>query len=454
MKIVIVGAGKVGEVLCRDLSLEGYDIVLIEQNRKRLDDIINIADVTGVAGNGASYNIQVEAGVDSADIFIAVSEKDELNIIASIMAKKIGAKHTIARVRSPEYSQNVEFAQKELGITFMINPERESAKSIIDILKFPSAISVDTFMQNKVNIVEFLVTATSPIAGIALKDIKLTKENVLICAVERNGEVFIPDGNFIIREEDKIQVTGTVKALNEFTLKCAYSTKPIKSVLIVGGGEIGYYLASDLLNKKIRVKIIEIDEKRAEYLSEELPGAIVIHGDGTDHEILLEQRIEAYDAVVSCTPIDEENIMLSMFSSSIGISKNIVKISRNLLNPIAVKLGLDSIISPKKIIADTIIRYVRSILNTKGSRVENLHRLINNQIEAIQFSIKEDSEALGISLKNLKIKPDVLFACIRREDKIIYPNGDDFFLKGDNVLVITKLKFFNELEDVLVAGNE
>lgn len=449
MKIVIVGAGKVGEVLCRDLATEGYDIVLIEIDRQKLEHLIDIADITGVVGNGAAIDSQIEAGVNEADIFIAVTEHDEINIIASIIAKKLGAKHTIARVRSPEYSTNMTFAQKELGITVMINPERESAKAIVDILKFPSSFGVETFMQGKVNIVEFEVHKDNPLIDKALMDVSITDEKILVCVVRRDGNSYIPDGNFVIKEGDKIQVTGTVRAINEFILKCNYSTKPIRLVLIVGGGDMAYYLARELNNRGIRFKIIEINEARAEFLSESFPNALIIHGDGTNQELLIEQRIENYDAVIACTPIDEENIIVSLFSSSMGVTKNITKISRNILKPIAEKLELDTVITPKKIIADEIIRYIRSVFNTMGNKVVNLHRLANDEMEAIQFLISEDSKAIGIPLKDLKVKPETLFACIKRGDKIIYPGGEDFILIGDQVLVVTKEKYIDEFDNVL-----
>jgi trk system potassium uptake protein TrkA len=449
MKIVIVGAGKVGEVLCRDLSSEGYDIVLIEINRERLSYIIDIADITGVVGNGAAHDTQIEAGVDSADVFIAVSEHDEINIIASIIAKKLGAKHTIARVRSPEYSTNMTFAQRELGISVMINPEKESAKAITDVLKFPSSFIVETFMQNKVHIVGFDVIEGNPIIDKSLMEINITDEKILICVVERNGEIHIPDGRFVIRLGDKIHVTGTVKAINEFILKCNYSTKRMRNIMIIGGGDMAYYLGKELSSKGIRFKIIEINEERADFLSQSFPNAIIIHGDGTRQELLMEQRIESYDAVVAGTPIDEENIILSLFSASAGVSKNITKISRNLLKPIADKLELDTVITPKKIIADSIIRYVRSVDNIMGSRVVNLHRLVDEEVEAIQFLISEESKAIGIPLKDLKTKPSILFACIKRGDSIIYPGGNDFILKGDQVLVVTKEKYMDEFDKVL-----
>ncbi len=449
MKIIVVGAGKVGEVLCKDLASEGYDVVLIEIDKEKLEHIIHMADITGIVGNGAAHDIQIDAGVNEADIFIAVTEHDEINIIASIIAKKLGAKHTIARVRSPEYSTNMAFAQKELGISVMINPERESAKAITDILKFPSSFSVETFLQGKVNIVEFEVEDGSPLINKALMDIDITDEKILICVVQRNGEIYIPDGNFIIQKGDRIHVTGTVKAVNEFILKCNYSTKRIRFVLIIGGGDMAYYLGKELTSKGIRFKIIEIDEERANFLSESFPNAVIIHGNGTDQQLLIEQRIENYDAVVAGTPIDEENIIVSLFADSMGVYKNITKISRNMIKPIAEKLELDTIITPKKIIADNIIRYVRSVLNIMGSKVVNLHRLVNEEIEAVQFHISEDSKAIEIPLKDLKTKPGILFACIKRGDEIIYPGGNDFILKGDHVLVVTKRKYMDEFDNVL-----
>lgn len=449
MKIVIVGAGKVGEVLCKDLASEGFDIVLIEIDGKRLEHIIDIADITGIVGNGAAYDTQIEAGVYSADIFIAVSEHDEINIIASIIAKKLGAKHTIARVRSPEYSSNMAFAQKELGISVMINPEKESALAITEILKYPSSFVVESFMQSKVHIVGFEVKKGNPIIDKALMDINITEEKILICVVQRNGQVYIPGGKFIIREGDKIHVTGTSKALNEFILKCNYSTKKIRNALIIGGGDMAYYLGKELNAKNIRFKIIEIDEDRADFLSQAFPHATIIHGDGTNQEILVEQRIENYDAVIAGTPIDEENIILSLFATSVGVGKKITKISRSMLRPIGEKLELDTIVTPKKIVADNIIRYVRSVYNSMGSRVINLHRLVNDEIEAIQFLISEDSRAIEIPLKDLRIKSETLFACIKRGDKIIYPGGDDILVKGDQVLVVTKEKYMDEFDNVL-----
>lgn len=450
MKIVIVGAGKVGEALCRDLASEGNDIILIEIDPVRLNKVIEIADITGLVGNGASYDVLMEAGADTSDVFIAVTESDELNIISSIMAKKIGAQEVISRVRNPEYSQNMEFVKKDLGISLMINPEAESARDIINVLRYPCAYNVDSFMGNKVSLVEFEVEEDSQLNGMTLKDYNMTVQKTLICIVKRGDEVHIPDGNFVLKAKDRIHVTGTVQAINEFILNCKYSNGVIRSALIIGGNRIAYYLIEKLLEKKVRVKLIEIDRERAEYFSHAFPHAVVINADGTDQDLLTEEGIENYDAVLSLTGIDEENIIVSMFADSVGVGKNITKINRNILNPIIEKLDLDTIITPKKIIADIIIKFVRSKINSKGSKVENLHRLVGNQVEAIHFSIKDDSKAIGIPLKDLKTLPELLLACIKRGNEIIYPGGHDYIVKGDQVLVVTKNRYLDEFDDILV----
>lgn len=450
MKIVIVGGGKVGEALCRDLSSEGNDIVLIEQNQKTLEKIMEISDITGIVGNGANVSIQEEAGIDTAKIFLAVTESDELNIIACIIARRLGAKHTIARVRNPEYSQNVEFVKDNLGISLMINPEQESAYDIMNTLKYPCAFNLENFLSKKVNMVELMVEENSPLENLRLKDYNLTKEKILICAVQREGEVTIPMGDFVLKRGDRFFVTGTHKALKEFISKCNYKNGLIKSVLIVGGSRIAFYLTKLLLEKKLDVKLFENDNEIAELFAETYPEITVINGDGTDQELLLEEGIGNYDAVVSLTGIDEENIIISMFSISQKVPKNITKINRNIMKPIVDKLELDTIITPKKIIADKIIRFVRSQINSSGSKLENFHRILDNEVEVIHFSITKNSRALDIPLIDLQTIPNLLIACIKRNGELIYPGGNDVIKKGDEVLVVTKTKYLDEFDDIIV----
>ncbi|MFR1323840.1 MAG: Trk system potassium transporter TrkA, partial [Ezakiella massiliensis] len=358
--------------------------------------------------------IQIEAGVENCEMFMAITDSDELNIIACIIAKKLGAKDTIARVRNPVYSQNMDFVKGNLGIKFMINPEKETAYDIMNTLKYPCAFSVENFLSNKVNMVELVVEKDSPLDGLVLKNYNITKDKVLICAVERAGEVYIPDGNFMLMEGDRFYITGTSKALKQFIGNCKYIDGLIKSVLIVGGSRIAFYLIELLLEKNISVKLIEKDPEMAEFFSETYPQIVVINADGTDQQVLLEERIENYDAVVSLTGIDEENIIISMFAISQNVSKNITKINRNIMKVIVDKLGLDTIVSPKKIIADKIIRFVRSQIDSSGSRVENFNRILDNEVEVIHFSITEKSRALNIPLKDLHTIPGILIACIKK----------------------------------------
>lgn len=450
MNIVIVGAGKVGETLCRDLSDEGSNIFLIEIDENRIDDMMEIADITGIVGSGANYDILKEAQVEYADIFIAVTDSDELNIIACIMAKKIGAKDTIARVRSPEYAQNMEFVRRDLGISMMINPELESSKKILDTLKFPSANSVDTFMDGEVNIAEFEVLPESPLIGKALKELDNTRDKILVVTVDRDGEVTIPNGDFIFQECDRIYVTGDYVSIHDFIVQNDYHTGNIKSALIIGGSQMSYYLVERLLKKRIHTKLIEINEKRARWFSDEFPKLVVIRDDGTDHDVLQEQRMDTYDAVIACTGIDEENIILSMYAKSQGVEKNVTKVSRDVLYPIAEQMNIDNLITPKKVIADVIVKFVRSQIADSGSQLVNLHRLLDGEVEAIHFKLDKDSNIFNKRLLDIKLKENTLIACIRRDGKIIYPGGNDHLEKDDDILVITKIAKVEEFDDILV----
>ena len=339
MKIVIVGAGVVGEALCSELSQINNDVVLIERNEDILNKIIEKNDVTGLAGNGASYENLLEAGVDSADIFIAVTEADELNIISCIIARKLGAKYTIARVRNPEYSTNMRFVREELGISMMINPEEEAAKTIMNTLKFPNAESVDTFFSNRANMLELLIEKDSQLAGFQLKNLEShLKEKVIICIVERENNIIIPTGDFILAENDTIYVTGTNDAVANFYDKMGYKkSKDINSVMLIGGGTLSHYLLKRLIKEKKQVKVIEKEREIAKKLSNSYLNAIVVEGDETDQEFLLNEGIGRYDAVVSLTDNDEENMVLSMFAKSVNSGKIITRMNRTLLLPILEK---------------------------------------------------------------------------------------------------------------------
>lgn len=450
MKIVIVGAGVVGESLCSELSEEGNDVILIEKREEVLNRIIDTNDITGLVGNGASYENLFEAGADKADVFIAVTEADELNIISCIIAQKIGAKYTIARVRNPEYSTNKKFVREGLGISMMINPEEEAAKSIMNKLKFPNATSVDSIFSNRATILELEITKESSLKGIMLKDLdKVTSEKIIIFIVKRGNEVFIPSGNFVLEEDDSIYVTGTSDAVMKFYNEMGYQHKNINSAMLIGGGTISHYLTERLLKIKKQVKIIESDRERAEKLSQSYPNAIVIKGDETDQELLVNEGIKNYDAVLALTDKDEENIVISMFAESVNEGKVITKMSRTLLLPILEEKGLYSVIVPKKVIADIIIRVVRSKINVKGSKMNTLHRLVDNNIEAIVFEVSPQSKIIGIPLKDLKVISDLLIVCILRDEELIYPGGDDIIQAKDKVMIVTLKRTIEDIDDIL-----
>lgn len=453
MKIIIVGAGKIGESLCKDLASEGNDITLIEQNPKILDRVLSSSDIMGLMGNGANCDILTEANVKSCDVFIAVTQSDEINIISSVMAKKLGAKYSIARVRNPEYFTQMKFMSESLGIDVMLNPEAEAAYCIARNLEFPTALNVESFSENKVNIVELMVEKDSFLDGIKLLDFKKNKnfKSILVCIVERDKQVYIPTGNFVLQAKDKIYVTGIQSELANFYKSLGHVEERIKSVVIVGGGRITYYLTSILLEKKIDVKIIELKEERAKELSEIFENAIIVHGNGTNSELLEEERFGEYDACVSLTGIDEENIIISMYANKIGIKKNITKINGISLFNVLELVGLQSIVTPKKIVADNIVKIVRSLASSqKEDNIETLYRIADNNVEAIEFKVPENSLICNIPLKDLNIKKSLLITYIIRGNQLIFPGGNDIIKSGDRIIIVTTEKYLNDVNKILM----
>lgn len=451
MKIIIVGAGKIGELLCKDLSTEGNDITLIEQDAKVLDRVLSISDIMGIVGNGASREVLGDASVHDADIFIAVTTNDEINLISSVMAKKMGAKYTIARVRNPEYSEQIEFMRESLGIDIMLNPEAEAAEFICKNLEYPNALNVESFADNKVNLVEILIEENSFLNNLKLIDFKQKYfNNLLVCIVQRGQEIFIPTGSFILKGEDRIYVTGKHTDLAEFYKSLGHNDERIKSAFIIGGGRITHYLAEKLLKKKMNLKIVEMDEEKARELSEIYENAEIINGNGMDMELLEEENFKKYDACISLTGIDEENIIISMFADKIGIKKTITKInSTSLLNVLGF-VGLQSILTPKKIIADYIVKIVRSLVSSQGENdIRNLYRLADNRVEAIEFSVGEFNQVVGIPLKDLHLKKNVLVPYIVRNNELIIPGGFDTIQANDRVIIITTQQYLDNIDKII-----
>lgn len=450
MKIIVVGAGKVGEVLCKDLSAEGNDIVLIEKDEKILDKIISDFDVMGVLGNGATLEILREAGVKGADVFIAVTESDEINIISSIMAKKLGAKYTIARVREPGYSTDLDFMSSSLGIDLILNPDVQAATFIARNIFFPNALNVESFSNNRINLIEMSIDEDSLLCDKKIYELsKFSSAKIIICTIQRDDEIYIPNGNFILKENDKIYITGTPDEIKRFYRDLKQQAFKINSVFIVGGGRIAYFLTEMLLKKKLDIKIVELDEKKAEFLSEHYENITVINGNGVDINLLEEERFKDYDAFVSLTGIDEENILLSMYASKMGIRKTITKVSTiDIFNFLKLD-DLQSIVNPKQIISNFIVKFVRAHMNQRGNNIITLYRILNNEVEAVEFKMVKDSKLLNIPLRDLKIKENNIISSIIRGNEIIFPTGNDIIRYGDHVILITKNKYIDDIDDIL-----
>ena len=451
MKIIVLGAGKVGKTLIKHMSNEDHDIIVVDQNATKVEEVVNQFDVIGVVGNGGSYDILMEAGAQDANLIICVTASDELNILAGLMAKKTGTRHTIARVRNPDYSSQREFMRNQLGFSMIVNPELEAASEIRRVLSFPSAVKVDTFSRGKVELAEFFVEEHSRLNGVELSQLhKITKTNILVCAVSHNEDVIIPDGNYAIKPGDHLYITGTHRDLSRFCLDIGVITTRIKNVIIVGGGKIAYYLSKQLSTQGIKVKIIEKDKNRCQVLAEKLPYVTIIHGDGSDDELLNEEGIENTDAVLALTGLDEENIVLSLSAKSLYHKKTIAKVTRMNYAGLSDVLKVDSIVAPKKIVASQIIRYVRAKMNKDNdSSVKTLYKIVDGEVEAIEFKVTEQFKYLHKTLNEMKIKEHVLVAAIIRENEVIVPKGNTTMELNDYVIIVSRGEIMKSLNDIL-----
>ncbi|MBD5522109.1 MAG: Trk system potassium transporter TrkA [Lachnospiraceae bacterium] len=450
MQIIVVGCGNVGSTLTEQLSSEGHNITVIDADNQKLQNLVNSNDVMGVIGNGVSFAVQKEAGVEHAHLLIAVTGSDEVNLLCCLIARKTGGCHTIARVRNPIYSMEIAYIKEELGLSMIVNPELAAAQAMARLLKFPSAITIDTFIKGRVEVVKYRVGADSILCDQTLQQINSRlKADVLICTVERDENVYIPSGNFIIRERDEISIVGTTQKTLAFFKKLGAAVTRARNAMIIGGGEISFYLAKQLLAMGLQIKIIEIDKERCEELSELLPGAVIIHGDGTDRNLLMQEGIMQTEAFVSLTNVDEENIMLSLFAKSLTKAKLITNVHRISYDEIIDSLDIGSVIYPKYLTAENIIKYVRAMDNSLGSNIETLYRLNDNRVEALEFYIKEGSPVVGIPLQNLQIKPNILICAINHRGTITIPGGQSIIQVGDTVIVVTTNTGLNDIRDIL-----
>ncbi len=450
MKIIIVGCGNVGATLAEQLSKENHDIVVIDNRKQIVENISNSFDVLGVVGNGTSFSVQMEAGVDEADLLIAVTGYDELNLLCCLIAKKAGGCHTIARVSNPIYNREISFIKEELGLSMIINPQLAAAREMGRLFKFPFALKVDSFAKSRVELVNYRLEEDSSLCHTKLKDLdsKFFKE-LLIPIVERDEQVIIPDGNFELKPKDIISIVGSSVKVAELFKKMGLSTSAARDVLIVGGGRTTIYLAKQLIEMGIKVKIIENNKETCEFLTEMLPKAMVIYGDATDKELLLEEGLAEVEVFIANTNFDEENVMLALYAKSLSKAKLITKIHRISYDEIIDNLDVGSIIYPKYITAETIIKYVRAMKNSMGSNIETLYRLNDNKVEALEFLIKDDSPIVGIPIQDLKLKPNVLIGCISRKGQVTIPNGQSVIEVGDTVIMITTTTGFHDVRDAL-----
>ncbi len=456
MKIVIMGCGKVGHKLAEQLSQEEHDVVVIDQDSEALQTLANNEDVLCIEGNAVSYDVQTEAEVGSADLVVACTDGDELNMLCCLLAKKRGAARTVARVRKPEYYEQLPYIQKELGLSFAINPEWASADAISRVLIFPAANSIEPFAKGRVELMGFLLEEGNPLVGRSLTEIgQRFRFRVLVCAVQRKKEVFIPVGSDVLEAGDRIYLVSSHDELQHFFKEIDRFRSSVRSVMIAGGGKITYYLAKRLLEQGMRVKIIEQNPARCRELCESLPKADIVCGDGSSQDLLLEEGIERVDAFAAMTGLDEINAILSLYAKTQNVSKVVTKVTQLPFTDMLENIGIESLISPKEITANRILRYVRAVSASAGeSSVESLCQLIGGRLEALEFIVEQETSFTGIPLKDLKLRPGFLIAYIVREHKQIIPGGNDTIEPRDSVLLVTTHPHVKSLHEMLAQKGD
>ncbi len=449
MKIVIVGCGKVGYALAKQLSLENHDVTIVDNHLRAIEHAQETLDVIVLHGNGAALDIQREANVDEADLMIAMTASDELNLLCCIVAKRLGCRHTISRVRNSDYMNQVQFMRDDFGLSMTVNPEFSTARTIFRSIQFPSFLKIDSFAKGLVELVELKIADNSVLVGKSLG--KLTSElhlKVLICAVERDNNVFIPNGTFVLRAGDKIHVTAPRSELAKMIKVLGISTQKIRNVMIIGGGRIAEYLTDELIKSGMDVKIIERDRERSVELATRFPKALIINDDGSNHDVLLAEGIRETDAVLTLTGLDEQNLVISMYAAHLGVKKTVTKMNRSEYSQLFADMEIGSTVCTKDIITADIIRYVRSIDNSDASII-TLHRMVDGKAEAIEFIANAQTSGLDTPLRDLKLKKNILIASINHNGNIIIPSGMDRISYGDTVIVVTTAdEPISELNDI------
>ena len=450
LQIIIVGCGKVGETLVEQLCKEGHDITVIDKNYKKVQELANLYDVMGLVGNGASYSVQIEAGIEDTDLIIAVTGSDELNLLCCTVAKRVGNCAAIARVRTPDYSEEISYLREKLGLAMIINPEYEAAKVASRILYLPTALEVNSFAHGQAEMIKFKVSEGNILDGMTIAHLgKNIAPDILICAIERDSEIYIPSGDFEMAQGDIISFVASRKSSKAFLENIGFQTHQVKDTMIIGGGKASYYLAKQLLNAGVSVKIIERDPVRCEELSILLPKAIIINGDGTNQELLKEEGIEYVESFVPLTGIDEENILLTLHARQISDTKIITKINRFTFKDVISQLDLGSVIYPRYITSEAIIAYVRAKKDSMNSNIETLYHMFDHRVEAIEFRVDEKSDVTDTPLMELELRKNLLIAFINRKGSILLPSGQDCIKVGDSVMIVTTHTGFSDIGDIL-----
>ena len=453
MRIVVVGAGKVGRVLTEQLAAEKHDIVVIDQDPDLIESLVNIYDVRGVAGNGGCYDVQKDAFEDGADLLIATTSSDEINILACLVAKKLGTPHTIARIRNPEYEKQLHFMREELGLSMVVNPEKATAREIARVLRFPSAIKREQFCRQRFELVEYRINEGNPLEGLQLSDLyRNIRVKILICAVARGQQTIIPTGATVLQKGDKIYLTASARDLESFFRKLNIFKARANNIMIVGASRIAYYLVKELQDIQKRVTVIDSNAARCQAMSEKFPGTLVIHGDGADSELLSEERISEMDAFVPLTGLDETNIILAMYANQFPNCKVVAKINRPSFADLANQKGLvDSVVSTAAVTSETIARYVRAMQNSFDSdNIKTLHRLVGGRVEALEFNVGPGLPFIGVPLKDLNLREGMLVAGIVRQNGApVIPSGADALQEGDDVVIVTTDTTLHALRDIV-----
>ena len=451
MKIIVIGTGKVGGILIEQLASEGHQIVAIDRNEKKLLDIQNSLDVLCLSGNAVDRNLLIEAGAGTADLVIAATNSDEVNMICCLLAKKLGASHTIARVRKPELADEIDVFSEDMGLSMTINPELYAAQEIFSVLRFPGLMYVEPFRHGLFEIVEFRLAEEGPVTSMTLQELALKySSKALVCAIRRNGSTFIPGGNATLMKGDVISFAAEPNEAEHFLRLCGIKSRMPKHIIIIGAGMIAYYLIRMMREVGMKPVILDNDPVTAGEFNQLLPEILVLNADGTNRDVLEEEGLDTADAFISLTGTDEVNILMGMYAQREGVPKVVTKISKSSMIDLIDSDRVGSIVCPRDIVTSRVISYVRAAESAGSSNVETVYRISEQSAEALEFIVKENHEDLtGIPLRNLSLRDGILICAILRNRSVIIPRGNDTIEQGDHVIITTTLKQLTDLSMIL-----